>query len=276
MTISTDNSQLVNDAFSAQAPLFDNIQHSNPMLEWMRSIVHRHVDALLKPGDTIVDINAGTGIDALHFAQLGHTVHAMDIAAGMVEQIRKKIIEFQLEGRVTAEQRSFTEAGVLAPRAFDHIFSNFGGLNCISDLRPVVQQLSQIAKPGGLITMVIMPKICPWEILHLLKGNTDIGLRRLRKGGVMAHIEGHYFRTYYFSVNDVIQAFGDSFSVVSIRGVASCSPPPTMEKFPKRFSKIYSLLQSCDEKLMLYPPFNRWADQFILTLRYKGKLESDR
>ncbi|MFZ4620824.1 MAG: class I SAM-dependent methyltransferase [Bacteroidota bacterium] len=270
MNTPKENSQLVNNAFSAQAPLFDGIQHSSPMLEWMRSVVHRHVDALLKTGDTIVDINAGTGIDALHFAQLGYTVHAMDLAGGMVEQIRKKISEHRLEERVTTEQRSFAEAGGLAPRKFDHIFSNFGGLNCVPDLCPIAEQLATIIKPGGLITMVIMPKICPWEILHLLRGNTDIGLRRLHKDGVIAHIEGHHFRTYYFSVNETIRAFGDSFSVVSIRGVASCSPPPTMEKFPKHFPRIYSFLQSCDERLSLYPPFNRWADQFILTLRYNG------
>jgi ubiquinone/menaquinone biosynthesis C-methylase UbiE len=269
--IEKKNSQSVNDAFSAQAPLFDGIQSSSPMLEWMRSIVHRHMDALLRPGDTIVDINAGTGIDALHFARLGHTVHAMDLAAGMVEQIRMKIAQHHLEGSVTTEQRSFTEAGALAPRKFDHIFSNFGGLNCVPDLRPVAQQLSMIVKPGGLITMVIMPKICPWEILHLLKGNTDIGLRRLHRNGVTAHIEGHYFTTYYFSVAETVQAFGKDFSVVSIRGVASCSPPPTMEKFPKKLPRLYAFLQMLDERLDLIPPFNRWADQFILTLRYHGK-----
>lgn len=264
------NADLVDNAFSAQAPLFDGIQRSNPMLEWMRSVVHRHVDALLKSGDTILDINAGTGIDALHFASMGHTVHAMDIAAGMVEQIRKKIEHHQLEALVTAEQRSFMDAGGLAPRRFDHIFSNFGGLNCVPDLRPVAEQLRMIVQPGGFITMVIMPRICPWEILHLLKGDTTIGLRRLRKEGVIAHIEGHFFRTYYFSVRDAVEAFGGDFSVVSLRGVASCSPPPYMEKFPKQFPGIYAFLQTCDEKLSLTPPFNRWADQFILTLRYTG------
>jgi ubiquinone/menaquinone biosynthesis C-methylase UbiE len=142
------NPQKVNNAFSAQAPLFDGIQSNSPMLEWMRSVVHRHMDEFLKPNDTIVDINAGTGIDALHFARLGHTVHAMDLAAGMVAQIKKKIEEHHLEGIVTTEQRSFTEAGGLAPRKFDHIFSNFGGLNCVPDLRPVAQQLCDDREAG--------------------------------------------------------------------------------------------------------------------------------
>jgi hypothetical protein len=271
MTMQNANMQKVNDAFSAQAPLFDGIQRSNPMLEWMRSMVHRHMEEFIAPGQSLADINAGTGIDALHFAQRGLTVHAMDIADGMVNEVRKKIDVHGLSGTVTAERRSFTEAGGAAPRMFDHIFSNFGGLNCIPDLRPVAEQLRMIIRPGSLVTMVIMPKVCPWEVLHLLRGNTEIGLRRLRKDGVIAHIEGHYFRTYYHSVGQVQDAFGEDFRTLRLRGVASCSPPPYMEKVPARFPGLYRFLQQCDERLTLLPPFNQWADQFILTMRYEPK-----
>ncbi len=265
------NMDKINDAFSAQAPLFDGIQRSNPMLEWMRSVVHRHMDEFIAPGQSLADINAGTGIDALHFAERGLTVHAMDIADGMVNEVRKKIAAHGLSGTVTAERRSFTEAGGAAPRMFDHIFSNFGGLNCIPDLRPVAEQLKMIIHPGSLVTVVIMPKFCPWEALHLLRGNTDIGLRRLRRGGVIAHIEGHYFRTFYHSVGETAAAFGKDYRIVRLRGVASCSPPPYMEKVPARFPRLYRFLQQCDEHLTLLPPFNRWADQFILTMRYEPK-----
>lgn len=268
METNKQNSVLVNEAFSAQAPLFDNIQRSNPMLEWMRSVVHRHMAEYVRPGQSLLDINAGTGIDALHFAEAGLRVHAMDIAEGMVSEIQKKIPQYSLQGTVTAEQRSFTDAGGLAPKQFDHVFSNFGGLNCIPDLRTVSDQLRMIITPGGLVTMVIMPRICPWELLHLLRGNTTIALRRFRKNGVTAHIEGHYFTTYYHSVADIISAFGSDFSVQNIRGVASCSPPPYMEKFPKKYPHVYTFLQSCDEQFSAYPPFNRWADQCIITLKY--------
>lgn len=262
-----DNPTRVNNAFSAQAPLFDTIQNSSVMLTWMRSVVHCHVQKFLRPGDTILDINAGTGIDAVYFAQKGHTVHAMDIAEGMVNEIKKKITSLHLEDKITAEQRSFTDAGALAPKQFDHIFSNFGGLNCVDDIAPIAKQLRMILKPNGLVTLVVMPPVCPWEVLHILKGEVSIGLRRFHKEGIMAHIEGVHFRTYYHSVGKVIRSFGDDFAVVKIRGVASFSPPPYMEKFPKRFSRFYSFLQSLDEKFSAYPPFNRCADQCIITMQ---------
>jgi len=262
-----DNEILVNNAFSAQAPLFDNIQNSNHMLVWMRSVIHRHMDEFLRPGDSILDINAGTGIDAVHFAQRGHTVHAIDIAEGMVNEIRAKVAALQLEHLITVEQRSFTEAGALAPKQFDHIFSNFGGLNCVSDLASVATQLKTILKPNGYITLVVMPPVCPWEILHLLQGQWKLATRRLHRKGITAHIEGHYFTTYYHSVERVEKSFGKDFKVMKVRGVASCSPPPYMERFPKKFPRLYSFLQAWDEKFSAFPPFNRWADQCIITMK---------
>lgn len=266
-----NNNTLVNHAFSAQAPLFDQIQNSNPMLIWMRSVIHRHVDEFLQPGDSILDINAGTGIDAVYFAQRGHSVYAIDIAEGMVNEIRKKIAVLKLEDRITAEQRSFTEARALAPRQFDHIFSNFGGLNCVSDLVSVAEQLKTLLEPNGYVTLVVMPPVCPWELLHVLQGKWNLATRRLHRKGIIAHIEGHYFTTYYHSVERVVKSFGKDFKVVKVRGVASFSPPPYMEQFPKKFPRLYSFLQACDERFSVYPPFNRWADQCIITLQLKTK-----
>lgn len=266
---SLENRTLVNNAFSAQAPLFDSIQKNNIMLQWMRSVVHRHVEEYLKPGDTILDINAGTGIDAVHFAEMGYSVHAIDIAEGMVNEIRKKIVERKLSGRITAEQRSFTEAGGLAPKKFGHIISNFGGLNCVSDLNQVAEQLKKVLTPNGLLTLVIMPPVCPWEISLIIRGDAKTGMRRLHRNGITAHIEGHYFKTYYHSVSTVIKSFGDRFDVLKVRGVASFSPPPYMEKFPNKFPRLYSFLQSCDERFSAFPPFNRCADQFIITMKLR-------
>jgi ubiquinone/menaquinone biosynthesis C-methylase UbiE len=266
-----DNAVLVKNAFSAQAPLFDGIQHGNPMLIWMRSVIHRHIEEYLKPGDSILDINAGTGIDAIHFAQEGHAVYAMDIAEGMVNEVKKKVSSLKLEHRITVEQRSFTNAAGLAPKKFDHIFSNFGGLNCVNDLASVVEQLQAVLKPNGYVTLVVMPPVCPWEILHILQGKWKLATRRLHRKGITAHIEGHFFTTYYHSVNRVVKSFGNDFDVVKVRGVASFSPPPYMERFPKKLPRFYAFLQACDEKFSAYPPFNRWADQCIVTMKMKER-----
>lgn len=255
-------------AFSAQAPLFDEYEQRNAILQWMRKQIYSACDKYLKPGDSILDINAGTGIDAVHFAQQGHSVFAADIAEGMIAGIQKKIEALNLSQHIQTQRLSYTNLKLLQPNKFHFVLSNFGGLNCVSNLQPIAEQLKQLLHPNGIVTLVIMPKFCLWEMLHFFKGNFSLAFRRLRKNGSIAHVEGHYFLTYYHSVSTVIKSFGKKFKVLEIRGLASLVPPPYMETFPQKYPRIYKLLTIVDELIAPFPPFNRCADHYILTLQY--------
>lgn len=260
----------VDAAFSAQAPRFDDYERHNPILQWMRQQVHHHLNEYLHPGDSILDISAGTGIDAVHFAQRGHPVLALDIAEGMVREMELKVGEMNLSSMITVQHGSYAHLASLAPRKFHHALSNFGGLNCVTDLRPVAEQLTEILHPGAIVTLVIMPRVCPWEMLHALKGNFRLAFRRLRRNGTIARIEGHPFLTTYYSPSNVIKSFGPRFRAKRLRGLASLSPPPYMETIPKRFPQLYKMLTTVDGFLSTFPPFNRWADHFIITLSFNG------
>jgi hypothetical protein len=114
-----------------------------------------------------------------------------------------------------------------------------------------------------------MPPACPWEIGLLLKGNFKRAFRRFNKNGSLAHLEGQYFQTYYFTPTAVMKALGPDFTKVSLCGLASFCPPPHKVEFPIKHPKIFSLLTAADEKLSGYFPFNTWADHFILTAQYQ-------
>ena len=260
----------VDAAFSAQAPRFDEYERHNPILQWMRQQVHRHLNEYLHPRDSILDISAGTGIDAVHFAQRGHPVLALDIAEGMVREMELKVGELNLSSLITVQHGSYSNLATLAPKKFHHVLSNFGGLNCVSDLRPVAQQLTEILHPDATVTLVIMPRVCPWEMLQALKGNFPLAVRRLRCNGTIARVEGHPFLTTYHSPSSVIGSFGPRFRVKKLRGLASLSPPPYMERIPKRFPQLYKMLTAIDGSVSAFPPFNRWADHFILTFSFSG------
>ena len=261
------NIDRVRSAFSIQAPVFDSYDASNPILQWMRRQVYRHEEEFLSPGDSIFELNAGTGIDAVYFAQRGHSVFAIDNSEGMVIELKKKVERFHLEHRISLERRSYTELHSLPERQFDHIFSNFGGLNCIPDLRAVTYDLHRFLKPGGTVTFVIMPRVCLWELLHLAKGNTKLAFRRFSRNGAAANVEGIHFQTYYFSPLEVARSFGDRFMLVKLRGLASVSPPPHMADVALTHPRIYKTLARFDERVSQIPPFNRWADHCIITMK---------
>jgi ubiquinone/menaquinone biosynthesis C-methylase UbiE len=258
----------VKEAFTRQSSVFDHNQESNPILVWMRKQVRDHVMNFLRKGDRILEINAGTGLDAVYFAEKGFNIHATDYSPGMIEKLKEKTGAGNLSDKITFEQCSFTELNRINKGKFDYIFSNFGGLNCIPDLTTVTQHFPDLLNRNGRITLAIMPPVCPWEILLALKGNFKTAFRRLRKNGTTAHIEGVYFKSFYHTPSKVIKALGSDFRKLKLRGLASFTPPPYMENFPKRFPRLFGFLNKLDESFCNYFPWNSCGDFFIVTAEY--------
>src|ERR1700733_2992661 len=78
-------------AFSKQSVLFDEIYSDDTIIQYKRARVRAHVNSFIKPGSRILELNAGTGEDAIFFAGEGHTVHATDISAGMLDKLKEKV-----------------------------------------------------------------------------------------------------------------------------------------------------------------------------------------
>lgn len=257
----------VNRAFSKQSSNYDREDDANPILRDMRQQVYGHVAKHLKPQSTILELNAGTGIDALYFTRLGHRVHATDLSTGMIHQINEKIEAHHVRDRLSCQQVSYDRLDEVKGLKFDYVFSNFGGLNCIDDLSKVTKHLPAILNPGAYITWVIMPPVYLWELLWLLKGDVKQAFRRLHKGGVMAHLEGEYFKTYYHSLSQIKKAFGPGFKLIDVEGLCTVSPPPAPGNFPHKHPGLYKALRKTDGMLRSSFPFNRWADHIIVTFQ---------
>ena len=257
----------VSAAFSKQAPSFDEYDEKNPILQWMRKRVQDHVLKIVKPNSKMLELNCGTGIDAVFFAQRGFHIHATDNAEGMLNELNKKINTLQLQNHISTEKISFNQLEKLSGKKYDHVFSNFGGLNCADDLAAVIKKIIPLMNENAIATLVIMPKICPWEIALLFKGNFKIAFRRFKKNGVASHLEGEHFKTYYYSPKFIKQAFGTSFEPVALFGLGSFCPPPYMEKFPAKFPKTFNKLLRMDARYSHNVPFRNWADHFVISLR---------
>jgi SAM-dependent methyltransferase len=261
------DSTAVNKAFTAQSAHYDADDTANPVIADLRKQVYAHIQRYITPNSNVLELNAGTGIDASWLVEHGHTVLATDISDGMINAITSKI---QLHGngkKLRARQLAYDQIDLIKEEQFDFIFSNFGGLNCIKDLNDVTKHIGQLIKPGSYVCFVIMPPNCPGEMLSALKGNST-AFRRWKKDGVMAHLEGHHFKTYYHSLGDIRKAFGDDFKLISSEGLAAISPPPHRGDFPGKHPSLYEALRKMDLSLNRVFPFNRCADHIIVTFRY--------
>jgi ubiquinone/menaquinone biosynthesis C-methylase UbiE len=259
----------VAEAFSYKAEIYDTFGEGHINLSRMRQKVYRHVLNFLSPGDRILELNAGTGTDAVYFARQGYPVHALDISPGMIARLADKVQNLGLQDQITFQHCSFTELDRVNFRPFNLVFSDFGGLNCIKNLEPVIRHLDQVLAPGGYVSWVIMPPFCPWELALIFNGEFKHATRRLHRQGVMANVEGVEFMTYYFTPRQVLSALGKNFHLVKLEGLSVLTPPADRKNFAIKYPRLYRCMVAIDDQISPLPPFNSWGDFFILTAQYK-------
>jgi len=259
-------------AFTKQAIKFDAIYGNDTIVQYKRERVRQHLQQLLLPNSEILELNSGTGEDAIWFAQKGHLIHATDISTGMQEQLKQKVIALNLQDKVSNELISFTQLQNLQqPKKYDHIFSNFAGLNCTGELDKVLQSFSAILKPGGKITLVILPKFCLWEFLLLFKGKFKTAFRRLfSKNGVSAHLEGEYFNCWYYNSSYVKKILQKDFELIGQEGLCTIVPPSYIEGFAEKHPKWFYFLKDKENKWKAVWPWKFIGDYYIISFKKKN------
>jgi hypothetical protein len=166
------------------------------------------------------------------------------------------------------QQCSFTDLGKVEGAPFDAVFSDLGGLNCVPDLSPVIEQLPQVLRPGGVVTWVLMPPVCLWELAEALRGNFRLAFRRLSRKGTRSHLEGLYFNVYYFAPRRVLEWFGKDYTKLELEGLSVITPTAESKNLAKRFPRLYGALARLDDTLSARPPWWGWGDFYILSMRY--------
>lgn len=268
MAVEPTNEQLTSVAFSKQAPIFDSLYSSDPIIEYKRTRVRNHLEKYLQANSSILELNSGTGEDAIYLAGKGHTVHATDISSGMQQVLRQKVVRSASGDRISFELCSYTRLHLLKNKGpFDAVFSNFAGLNCTSDLEQVLAGVKAVLKPGGILTVVMLPKFCLWEILLLFKGKFRTATRRLfSSSGRKARVEGIDFTCWYYNPSFVSNYLKENFTVRSVEGLCTLVPPSYIAGFSEKYPSIFGILQRLENNYKDRWPWKYIGDYYILTL----------
>ena len=262
------NFDTIAEAFSRTAEKYDSFADNHPNQSRMRKKVYSHLERFVPAGSRLLELNAGTGTDAIELAKRGYIIHATDIAAGMLERLQSKVQNFDLSRKVTVQQCSFTNLEKINGVPYDAVFSDLGGLNCIPDLSPVIEQLPKVLKPGGFVTWVLMPPVCLWELAEIFRGHPKLAFRRFSHNGTPAHLEGLNFTVYYFTPEKVRNWFGEDFVCLSIEGLSVITPTAESKNFAKRYLRLYRTLSWLDDRLASRRPWRGWGDFFMITMQY--------
>ena len=215
----------------------------------------------------ILEMNCGTGEDALWLASLGHTVTAADASAVMIDKAKTKLQQTASLPGVQFFQCPFHElANEFKNERFDLVFSNFGGLNCIDSTAMTIlsKDLSSLLKENGELFFVIMAKYCAWEIgYHCLKAKFTIALRRIKKQTDFI-IDKTMMPVYYYSPGTVRKLFSQQFNYENKKPVGIFIPPSYLEYHFKAREKQLQRLNRWEEKCSL-EAFAAFADHYCIS-----------
>jgi SAM-dependent methyltransferase len=229
----------------------------------MRAAVWRRCDARFRPGVRVLEMNCGTGEDALYLARRGVEVLATDASSAMLRIAAEKIDTAGLRRRIELRQLAWEDLAHLEAEPFDGAFSNFGGLNCVEDLASAARALGNRLKPGAIAMLCIMGPVVPWEWMwFLLRGKPGQAFRRLKGGG--ARWRGLTIR--YPSVRNARAAFGRDFRLLRVSALGALLPPPFAENWVQRHKRLLDVLDRMERQIETVWPLPWLADHYVLEL----------
>jgi SAM-dependent methyltransferase len=229
---------------------------------WMRRVLHAHYARLFRPGDRVLDVGCGTGIDALFLAQRGIHVVAIDFSASMLAELQAKLLSAPVAERVQARRLAVEDLGQLRNECFDGLISAFAGLSALDDLSQFGSDAAELVKPGGRLVLHLLNRFSLWEWLGYLShadwpSARQVGKLRTREFSIGGRAVRH--RVYY--AEELYQtAFAERFVLRDAYALGSLRPPHTVHRLPPA---LVHVLERLDVRCGRWPLL-RHAGRFLV------------
>jgi ubiquinone/menaquinone biosynthesis C-methylase UbiE len=120
----------------------------------------------LSPGETLIDVAAGSGGAALIAAERGAKVLAVDASKQMIERLRERAARHAQGRSIRAEVMDGVELAVPDAR-FDAAISAFGVI-LFPDAERGMREIARVLKPGGRVALVAWTESERYELMTRL------------------------------------------------------------------------------------------------------------
>src|SRR6266571_1663797 len=277
MIKSSEDSMSVTPPFDAIADTYDDTFSNSSIGRVQRRLVWMELDRTFRAGQRILEINCGTGIDALHLATRGIEVMACDSSPRMIAVARRRLAASSVRAAIDFRCLPVEQIALLEKEGpYDGIFSNFAGLNCVLDLIGAARGLARLVRPGGKAILCLFGRLCLWEISsYLVRCRFKKAFRRFHRNGVVVILSpGSRVVVRYPAVRWLRQVFSPYFRLESWRGVGVAVPPSYLENLALRLPRLFKLAAEIDPWLGQCPGLRALADHVVLTFERSGLGES--
>ena len=265
MTSETFRHTAVAQAFDQLAPEYDTTFTNSSIGRAQRMAVWECAQEVFIPHTRLLELNCGTGEDALHFASQGFDVTACDVSPSMVMQARKKAASMVTADRLRFYVQATEQISDLPmQKPFAGVFSNFSGLNCVKDLGSLAEMLIPMLLPDASLLLCFSTRYCLWETAwHLFHSDTKKSFRRwngyheTRLGDVTVPI-------YYPTCRQIADSFACGFRLVGIYGIGITVPPSYVESWVTLHPQLLKVFQKVDSSIRKVPGFRLIGDHVLL------------
>jgi SAM-dependent methyltransferase len=164
--------------------------------------------------------------------------------------------------------------GVRGRGRFSGVFSNFGGLNCLDDWRPLAAWLAERIQPGGIAAFGIMSPFCLWEIgWHSIHGDFNTATRRLRPGATFQPAPDiDPISIHYPTIRRFKHDFAPYFECIHASGLGLFLPPSDVYGMVERRPRLLATLTALERHFGRYAPL--LADHYWIEFRRRDEDES--
>jgi ubiquinone/menaquinone biosynthesis C-methylase UbiE len=252
-------------AFDSLAAKYDDLFTRSMIGRAQREAVWDVLVDTFEPGSHILELNCGTGEDALFLARQDVSVVACDASQRMIETARQRMQaedpDASIEFRVLAtEHLSELDRGDL----FDGVFSNFSGLNCVADLHLTARQLAALVTRGAPILICLSTRFClsemAWFVLH---GQFRKAFRR-SSGFATVKMGEYAVKVHYPTLRAVKKMFSPYFRMRSCTGIGVAVPPSYLEPIVRKYPRLLGWLRLIDRAVSRLPWLRTIGDHMLI------------
>jgi SAM-dependent methyltransferase len=251
-------------AFDTLAEDYDASFTDSTIGRAQRNVVWRKATEVFPTPQHILELNCGTGEDALFLASQGHSITALDASTAMVARASARKLHEAPTAPITFTHLLTEHLYTLPATKFDAVFSNFSGLNCVADLREVAVQLALRTTPNASLLFCVSTPVCAWETAwFLLQGKLRKATRRW-PGHSTATLKGIPVTVHYPTVRTIAGHFAPHFTLRSSTGVGIFVPPSYLEPWMKFHPRLLAALTRIDKAICRLPIMRNQGDHVLL------------
>jgi SAM-dependent methyltransferase len=217
-------------------------------------------------GDHILELNSGTGEEALFLAMyLDVSVVACDASERTIQAAQLRMQAEAPDVPVQFEVLPTERLSKLYPSAiFDGALLNFSGLNSVADLNRTARELASLVAIGAPVLICLSTRFCLSETLwFLVHGKFRRAFRR-SAGIATVKVGGEVAKVNYPTLREVKKLFSPSFLMRRCTSIGVVVPPSYLERHFRKYPRVLWLLRLIDRRISRIHSLETIGDHMLL------------